>query len=392
MSQPALTTPLQPGERVHAYLEQEFLSGGVEGTRLPTIRAMAKHLNVSSPTVQSVVQKFVSEGQLEAVQGRGIFVKGVRPKARKTPLVVASNLMVFDPGQGPNWSETIYMGALRMASRMNQGMTFMPLSDSGAVHSREASQPSQEKIHEQLLLRMDQIDMLMLFRVDECQKIRSAYEEAGKPVVDINPISAVSTTNFVSADFFGGSERVGKAFYQTGRRNLLFVGPYTDPRPSMRLYLMGLMSGVRWGIDPDVQVRILQALAFDRIEERLHRLLDKVGTPFDGIFCSGDLLGLQCLEVLKARGVAVPDQASIVTGAGTDLTLGASGLPKVTSVVQPMAEIGANAIRVLAHRLENQCAAVPGIYLPTGIRIGETTRPEENALLTRDVEPAIPKG
>ena len=79
------TKPLY--EQLYLYIAEEIRSGRLdEHTRLPSKRAMVKHLHVSLNTVESAYQMLVSEGYVTAEPRRGYFVRQVQPlPARKTP-------------------------------------------------------------------------------------------------------------------------------------------------------------------------------------------------------------------------------------------------------------------------------------------------------------------
>ena len=84
-------------------------------------------------------------------------------------------------------------------------------------------------------------------------------------------------------------------------------------------------------------------------------------------------------------GIAVPDEVSIVGGTGLPSTALQNG--GLTRIMQPMDQIGANAVRMLCYRYDNQCQLVPGLFLPAPIYLGSTTRSEENATMQRELSP-----
>ena len=366
-----LEATMRASEIVQDYLKREFLFADREEARLPTIKNIAAHLNVSHSTVRSVVRKFVAEGQLQTTQGRGTFLKA-RGKKNGVPLLLGTNMMTFNPNHAPNWSETIYLGAMRMAATMPRDISLMPVMS--------AASASPEKIQQELLKRMDQIDMLMLFPLENNERVRRVYEEAGKPVVEINPTAIDATANFVSSDYFEAGVRVGKAWYETGRRNILFIGnPSSSVSVSSHLLLVGLADGCRRDLDPEVRFRVVPANDETEVRETLYRLLRDGSPAPDAILCAGDIMGLEALEILGALGLNVPNDVSVVAGTGY---LGPQhSYHDLTRIMQPMDQLGANAVRILFHRLENQCVLVPGLFLSAPVNEGKTTRLEENLIL-----------
>ncbi len=76
-----LTISLDPGskiplyEQIYDYIKQEIQSGRIQsGDRLPSTRALCRHLEVSRSTVELAYEQLLSEGYVEAVPYRGYFV------------------------------------------------------------------------------------------------------------------------------------------------------------------------------------------------------------------------------------------------------------------------------------------------------------------------------
>ena len=76
-----LTISLDPGskiplyEQIYDYIKQEIQSGRIQsGDRLPSTRALCRHLEVSRSTVELAYEQLLSEGYVETVPYRGYFV------------------------------------------------------------------------------------------------------------------------------------------------------------------------------------------------------------------------------------------------------------------------------------------------------------------------------
>jgi LacI family transcriptional regulator len=80
-------------------------------------------------------------------------------------------------------------------------------------------------------------------------------------------------------------------------------------------------------------------------------LQQRAGQPLpDAVFCANDAVAVGCLEVLAEFGVRVPEDVSVV---GFDDTYVARTiLPQLTSVRQPLREMGAHAVELLLERIE----------------------------------------
>lgn len=360
---------LKPNELTHKYIQEQFLTGESGGKRLPTIEQMAAHLNVSASTVRSVVRRLVTEGKLQTAPGRGTFVSESTPAGGRT-LVLATNFAPGDLDSPPDWSTVIYLGAVQAANLASRKIVTMPLMTPPSPDlARESSA--------ELIRRMDEIDMLLLLPAIESRDVYDAFEESGKPVVHVNPFAVNSSANFVSSDFYGVALRVGKAWRATGRKKLLFLGPLGEcDFVSSQLFLMGLSAGCGRDVDREIRFTALPTRS-DALQEEVDARLDGLDYTPDGIFCTGDIIGSRVIRSLENRKLKCPQEVSVVAGTGFART---HFFDDLTRVLQPMSQIGATAVRLLVHRFENQCAAVPGLYLASPIAEGSTTRPEENAL------------
>ncbi len=92
------------------------------------------------------------------------------------------------------------------------------------------------------------------------------------------------------------------------------------------------------------------------------------GAP-DALVCANDELALGVLNVLRAEGVRVPEDV-VVTGWDDLMAARWAGL---TTVTQPMRELGATAARRLDARINGDLSAAQHIRLSTELVIRETT-------------------
>jgi len=92
--------------------------------------------------------------------------------------------------------------------------------------------------------------------------------------------------------------------------------------------------------------------------------------PPTALFCSNDVLALGVLRDLQALGRRVPDDVSL---AGFDgIAFGTVVTPSLTTIVQPSADMGARAMRLLVARLEGR-RNLDSIEMPHALRLGEST-------------------
>jgi LacI family transcriptional regulator, galactose operon repressor len=106
------------------------------------------------------------------------------------------------------------------------------------------------------------------------------------------------------------------------------------------------------------------------------QLLDLPNPP-TAIFASNDNLAAGVLKAARERGVVVPDQLSVV--GFDDSLLAPIVTPTLTSVRQPLAELGRTAVSLLMRMLDRQRVEALRVELATRLVVRESTAPPPGA-------------
>ena len=102
------------------------------------------------------------------------------------------------------------------------------------------------------------------------------------------------------------------------------------------------------------------------------QLLD-LPTPPTAIFASNDNMAVGILRAAHERGIVVPDQLSVV--GFDDAVLAPNVTPSLTTVRQPLAELGRTAISLLARMLDRQRVEALRVELATRLVVRDSTAP-----------------
>ncbi len=366
---------LRPAERVMNYLMSEFDRPNLQdGCRLPSVRQLAKQLNVSTATVQNVFGRLSKMGRIRSEVGNGSFLVASRP-GRKAVYRIGLNIPL--PSQKPfresNWTFKIYGGILHGMLRSST-----PVMIESLPLDTEEGEGSWEK----LARASKELDGLILYPSRYNRRLRGLFRKEGRPFVDLNPASEEATVNFLSPDYYGASRKLGKAWKDTGRKRIaLVMQPSMENSVSVRLRCNGLMAGLGEGLGRDITVRIFEAPDFGT-ESGYGKIRDALAEGFvpDAVYTAGDPLALGALEALKEHGLSVPEEVSVVGGSGLSEEAD-YGPHYLTGMPQPLEEIGGDLIGALMKRISNPAEDVPGKYYRIAFSIGNTTRDSENALL-----------
>jgi LacI family transcriptional regulator len=126
------------------------------------------------------------------------------------------------------------------------------------------------------------------------------------------------------------------------------------------------------GMMPDPQLELEADWTTAGGRQATARLLE-LDEPPTAIFAFNDMLAIGAMQAARSRGVRVPDELSIV---GFDDTFEASIVtPPLTTVRQPLAEMGRMAVALLVRLLHNQRIDALHVELETKLVRRESTRP-----------------
>jgi DNA-binding LacI/PurR family transcriptional regulator len=93
--------------------------------------------------------------------------------------------------------------------------------------------------------------------------------------------------------------------------------------------------------------------------------------PPTGVICSSDMMAIGALHEAARQGLRVPDDLSIVGFDGIDATRWS--VPELTTVEQPIEQIGDSAVQTLLTLIEQPGRALPSSYYRPHLRVRAST-------------------
>jgi LacI family transcriptional regulator len=96
----------------------------------------------------------------------------------------------------------------------------------------------------------------------------------------------------------------------------------------------------------------------------------EAGTPM-GVFAANDEIAIGVMQAADAAGIKVPDQLRVV--GFDDTRLAQLVRPRLSTVRVPMAEVGAAAVKLLVHRVEDPKAEATCVHMPTKLVVRESS-------------------
>ncbi|MHB8297050.1 MAG: LacI family DNA-binding transcriptional regulator [Dermatophilaceae bacterium] len=202
---------------------------------------------------------------------------------------------------------------------------------------------------------------------------------------DVMPVVLLSRPDVagcdsVRADNVESAARVTSHLFQHGRSRLVFVGN-PDASPDVSEHYDGfrrahIVAGVPLR-RPPLQVPLIEGAGVKVAEEVLRRRV-----KIDGLVCGNDTLALAIMRRLQDNGIRIPDDLA-VTGWG-DVLAARYISPGLTTVRQPMHDLGRLTAERLHARIVGGQPAGSSVVLPTGVIIRSSCGCPVLSVSTRD--------
>jgi LacI family transcriptional regulator len=207
--------------------------------------------------------------------------------------------------------------------------------------------------------------------------------EVPVPVVAISAHSAVNDVTNIVLDHHSAVEQALAHLYSLGHRRIAFMrGPRAIPDSEYRweaIQQVGQEMNLK--LDPALVIRIDTAgwsmkdgyhpMAPEIGYRPMQALLEKT-REFTAIFCFNDIAAIGAIRALKDAGLAVPGDVSVV--GFDDIQSAAYSTPSLTTVRQPLMEMGKRGAQVLLERIANRSKEYPSeIVMAPDLVIREST-------------------
>jgi LacI family transcriptional regulator len=195
----------------------------------------------------------------------------------------------------------------------------------------------------------------------------------GFPVVVVDPVrTGAGTCVSIGATNFSGGLTATKHLLGLGHRRIAHAaGPSSVDCSQARLagYLSALSEA---GLRGDDALIVASPFTYAGGRASGARLLDLPDRP-TAIFAAGDEIALGIMEEARRRAIRIPEDLSIV---GFDDTyLASRSAPLLTTVAQPLVEMGRLAVRSLSQLINGNFLGTSHLELATHLVVRESTAP-----------------
>ncbi len=192
---------------------------------------------------------------------------------------------------------------------------------------------------------------------------------AAVPVVLIDRFLPGFEADFVGIDNAAAIGLVIDHVYMLGRRRLAFVGAAgSSPDGCARLHAFRRVIAMTHG-EPAPQISLGEHSIEFGFAAAAELLVAEV-LP-DAVICANDLIAIGVVQCFRTRGVRVPEQVA-VTGFD-DVGFAAVCEPALTTIHQPVQQIGERAVDLLLARLDGGNALLEHVLLPPKLVVRAST-------------------
>jgi len=200
------------------------------------------------------------------------------------------------------------------------------------------------------------VDGVLLASLHGDDPLPGTLERAGVPAVLIGRPAGTAPASYVDADNRGGARKAVSHLVALGRRRIATIAGPPD---------MGVGQDRLDGYRDALAAAELDG-AGDLVETgdftdeggaaAMDRLLGRPGPPVDAVFAASDLMAVGALRALRAAGRRVPDDVAVV--GFEDSAVARYAHPPLTTVRQPIEELGRQATRLLLARVAGEPAGM----------------------------------
>jgi DNA-binding LacI/PurR family transcriptional regulator len=368
-----------PGNTVPCWSESCYNSNMAKGKdSTPSghvnLRMLAEHLELSQTTVSLVLNNSPS-------------AKSIPQETRNRVMEAAARL---------NYRPNYFARSLRQSRSMSVGVLAPDLSE--GYFTRVMSGVVQEltsahyfyftACHDWKRELIDQYPRMLVERaVDGFLLLNTPADQIDVPVpvVAISAHSEVENVTNIVLNHHKAVEFALTHLYELGHRRIAFMrGPRAIPDSEYRWQsIQEVTAEIGLRIDPAHVIRIDAAgwsmktgyhpMAPEIGYKPMQSLLEKA-RDFTAIFCFNDIAAIGAIRALKDAGLSVPGDVSVV--GFDDIQSAAYSTPSLTTVRQPLMEMGQRGAQVLLERIANREADYPAeIVMAPEFVVRESTGP-----------------
>ncbi|GED33353.1 MULTISPECIES: catabolite control protein A [Brevibacillus] len=220
-----------------------------------------------------------------------------------------------------------------------------------------------------------QVDGLLFMGAEIKEDHLQALTSTSVPTVLAATRDADNALPSVTIDHFQAGYDATKALIDRGHKRVAMItGPLNDPLSGLMRFEGYKKALVDAGIGLNEDLVANGNFFYESGLTKTKQFL-QLSEPPTAIFAANDEMAIGAIHAIQDSGLNVPNDVEVI---GHDnIRLVEMVRPRLTSVVQPMYDIGAVAMRLLTKYMNNEHVEEHVVLLPHRIEYRESTRPEQ---------------
>lgn len=215
-----------------------------------------------------------------------------------------------------------------------------------------------------------QVDGVIFMGNKITEELRAEFSRSRTPVVLAGTVDPDAQVGSVNIDYEKATEEATSMLVENGHKKIAFISESHD-EPINGIYrLQGYKNALEKASLPYEEDLVLQSEYTYKVGEAVYEQLIKAEAT--AAVVADDELALGVLNAALDRGVSVPDEFEIITSNNSKLT--AMSRPRLTTIEQPLYDIGAVAMRLLTKLMNKEEIEEKTITLPYTITSKGTTK------------------
>jgi DNA-binding LacI/PurR family transcriptional regulator len=316
----------------------------VPGERLPSTKALSTTLEVSLVTVHRALQELVAAGVLRRGQGRGTFVhEAYAEPSHRTSSMRVGIVFHTEASLADSYHGQIMEGVRRGAEEIGADIVLLRYGEDWRNECQGYLYVNPFKA---------QLDHAPRFG-----RRASVSDAPRQPTMVVGARTEVSLVGCVDTDNIGLADAAVQHLYDLGHRRIAFVGGQSDLTNNIDRLAGYRAACRRLGLDAGA-CREVSAQGWQLDEAGLTQaveMLRSADAP-TAVFAAGYYFALNMYTAANRAGLSIPEDVSVI---GVDDPASASHLsPPLTTMRQPLVEIGKSAVRELFSQVRT--GAKPG--------------------------------